>query len=65
VASSSELGIGVRGPEALDLLDPLTAARHDLDRYRPGRRAHLSNEPGDHTRASTPEFVVTITALRN
>jgi len=45
-----EHGIGVRGPEVLNLLDPLTAARHDLDRDRPGRRPDLANEPRDHPR---------------
>src|SRR5690349_6470476 len=43
--AAARVRIGVRRPEALDLLDPLTAARHDLDRDRPGRRAHLANEP--------------------
>jgi hypothetical protein len=40
-----ELGIGVRGPEVPGPLGPLTAARHDLDRGRPGRRADLANQP--------------------
>lgn len=45
-----QLRVGVGRPQMLHPLDLLSAARHDLHRDRPRRRADLANEPRDHPR---------------